>query len=148
MSWKNMSGIAWDMTTPPSNAYVWDADAESTEKSMEKNVPIKRGDEIVVLYVEKEPYLITEWHKKGGTVKEVLEHLYEALDYPLKPSTETVGGIYQRISQWFNGEKRIELIKKYENGQLKPKELLGDHCFFEGMGRSGNSKNIWVSTGS
>lgn len=152
MSWKITSGISWTMTESPDNAYAFDKnyepDLEKTKVIMNKKVPIKRGDEITVLYVDHEPYLVTKWNKKDGTLKEVLEHLYEALDTPLEPNWEETKGIYMRISNWFKSEARLELVKKYENGTLKPKELLGEHRYFEGMGREGSSKNIWVSTGS
>ena len=140
------------MTESPENAYAFDKnyepDHEKTKVIMNKKVPIKRGDKIAVLYVNHEPYLVTKWNKKDGTLKEVLEHLYDALDTPLEPNWEETKGIYERISNWFKSEDRLELVRKYENGELKPKELLGDHLYFEGMGREGSSKNIWVSTGS
>ena len=53
-----------------------------------------------------------------GTVKEVLEHLYESLNEPLAPNLEESERIYQKIGSWFDGGKRLELVKKYENGQL------------------------------
>ena len=140
------------MTDPPSEAYVsgedYEPDPVLTKEAMEKKIPIKRGDEIAVLYVEGKSFLVTKWNKKDGTMKEVLEHLYEALDEPLVPDWRETTGIYKRIGSWFDGEKRLELVRKYESGQLKAKELLGDHLFFEGMGREGSSKNIWVGTGS
>ncbi len=41
--------------------------------------------------------------------------------------------IYSMISLYFDTDDRMQLIKKYEEGKLKPYELLGDHRYFEGI---------------
>lgn len=154
MSWENSYNIAWNMTKPPSkDAGVFDGNYEKydlvkTKEAMNKVIPIEKGDEIVILYNQGEPIFTTKYNRSDRRLKTVLQHLYEALQKPIEVNHTNAELVYPKIANFFRSEMRLKLVKKYESGKLKFMDLLGDHIYFEGMGREGKKKLIHYSTGS
>jgi hypothetical protein len=132
MSWKNSHDIHWIMTKDPlEHAGILDEtyDPIETKKVMNQEIPINKGDEIVVLYDDSKPVLVTKYKKSDRKLKSVLAHLYKVLDTEMEIDNDIAEVVYSRISGFYRSEMRLELINKYEAGKLKPKDLLGDHVF-------------------
>jgi signal peptidase I len=153
MSWKITQEINWVMNRPASTAHVYcpDSDREDrqkAEKILNKRVPIKKGDEIVIFSDDNNNNLLCfKWKGKNDDLfGNVLNKIYRFLSTPIVP--ENPGWVYYKIGRFLRGERRLELVNKFENGTLTPKELMGDHIYFEGMKRAGRSKLIYISRGS
>jgi hypothetical protein len=154
MSWKDTNNISWSMYESHKTAYVFDEnydgpDKEKTKLIMNKKVPIKKGDQIVILYDNSKPIITKEWNGGETTIKNVLYFIEKALNENINNNNnDLITAVYKRISSWFCSKLRLELVEKFEKGKLKPKDLLGDHRYFEGMKRRGSSKFIEYSVGS
>lgn len=105
----------------------------------------------------------------GNTVRDVMKAFERGLHRPLLPGNrgrcDSIRGdyyfepseqkrpfpeknniVYAEISKYADSYERLELVKKYEEGKLKPYELYGDHRYFEGVVRKG--KYLHFCTGS
>ena len=58
------------------------------------------------------------------------------------------GIVYDMISGFVDTEERLNRIHKYEEGRLRPVDLLGDHIYFEGASRDGDTNIIEYFVGS
>ena len=47
-------------------------------------------------------------------------------------SIEGISIVYALIGSFLRKNDRLKMVKKFEANKLKYKELLGDHCYFEG----------------
>lgn len=155
MSWENSFDIHWIMTRDPlseeSGAGVWGEDSldpVKTKIAMNKEIPIKKGDEIAVIYSQGEPIFTVKYNKSDRKLKTVLQYIYKIIDTPLVVNSENTDMVYPKVANFFKSEMRLELIQKYEQGDLKPKDLMGSYDFFEGMQRDGKRKFIDCFIGS
>lgn len=41
--------------------------------------------------------------------------------------------VYESASRWFDSQNRLNIVRQYEDGKLKPKDTMGDHIYFEGL---------------
>jgi len=177
-SWKLFKNLHWYTHQPISSIRKYDSENDklvSAKDILDKKVPIKPGDRIVILRhcpancnkKTKELPVLTE-PIRGNTIRAVMNALERGLRRPLKSGnrgrSNTKKGdyyfepsqkydfppknkvVYDKISNYVDSHTRLELIKKYESGNLKPYELYGDYAFFEGIYRRG--KYLYFSVAS
>lgn len=168
MSLKAFDDLSWNIYQPLSSIRVFDRENNKlvpiTKDIMETKVPIKPGDRIVIIRFRtsydkkcKEIPVLTE-PIRGNTVKAIMKALERGLHKPItsgkrglrnsfyfEPSRQKNCSfptknevVYSKIARYIDSHTRLKLIKKYENGTLKPFELYGDYRYFEGIKRKGN----------
>ena len=155
--------ISWNLCEPLSKAQRYNKETNSfvdIKDLMDIKVPVKQNDQIAILYHNfcrhcnnKYEYTVVLTEKFTGkpTVKNVLKTLEKGLNKTIKPGDRGTKDnknyiVYSKISGYVDSKKRKELIDKYEKGKLKVFELLGDNCFFEGMGKKGKLIEYYVGS--
>lgn len=133
--------INWNIKTPfnDRNARYYDRENDKLIKipNTVLNQRIKgfrNGDKIIVLYGYNvdEKILFTE-PIGGHTLKSFLKAIERGVNRIIKNDNfETQRIVYGQIAMFGKESKRLELVNKFERGNLKIKDLIGDHCAFSG----------------
>jgi hypothetical protein len=168
MSWTEIfRQINWNLTEPLSTAKINGTGNLSINEIMNTEIPIKKGDKIQILRkccdnCSKKCKCITILSEPivgKKTAKNILKALERGLNkniipgdrrrnnkndkkkysqYKLENNIEKNSTIYHFIGQWFDTSARIHFVGLYEKGELKPRDLLGDHRYFEGISKKGD----------
>jgi len=135
--------ISWNITKPFSTACIYDNDVEIklNPKVFDEEVKIKHANEVALLFDDTQ-IIFTE-PIKGSILKSIFRSIERGLERIIDNyDIATRRSVYKRIGGFISFSRRMKLIRKYEYGKLKIKDLLGDHVFFEGGLHHVNG--IWV----
>ena len=124
--------------------------SNSVQNFLKTEVDIKDEDKVVILDINYgyKAALTTYIDKPESQYRviDVLETIERMLKTPIKPGIryikpctinyfeDDIDGdkfIYKKIEEFFGANTRIKLTKDYENSELTPVDLLGDHIHFE-----------------
>ncbi len=179
-SWKIFDKISWHMTDDISSIKIYNEEnlakpysfsSKFTQKILKTKVPVKNGDEVVIMSRDcKEPVFTAKITTRGEyyTVLDVMRAIYRGFNRIIHPGNRLNFGekvkkypyehfnsvfdknayIYSRIAGYIDSSNRMNLIKVYEEGGLKAKDLQGDTIYFEGVSRRGNTKYLTIGIGS
>jgi len=140
---KLISKVSWTINSHPDEAHIY----ENDNWEMQTPVPpeilnIKlRGKQIELLPGVSNlttPFI-------GNTFGEWMHCLYNGLNKKLivaELSRCEITAIYNAISEYFDSNKRLQLVKDFESNNLKAKELLGNHYYFESSLKL--QKGVWT----
>lgn len=145
--------IEWNMTSLHTEACLGYTHAKKPRpipipKEM-WNIPVrgmKKGDSVALLYSSHQPILATPI-TGGVTLKALFRSIQLGMRVPIKERTARAMLNHHALMP-FTTEWQKMLIKHAKAGRLRPVDLVGDHCFFEGDLHR-NTQGVWVySTGS
>lgn len=158
-NWDIFQYIYWQLDQPLSTAVRYDGDLKKLvdiENIMNIKVPIKNGDKIAILYydpsycINNNKYgntiILSEKFKGKPTVENVLKTLEKGLNKKITPYNKSNVNfdnniyiknsiIYSLISRFPLKNDRLNLINKYENGELKPCDLLYHDKYLSDIGK-------------
>jgi hypothetical protein len=139
--------ITWVITKPLSTAVIYTKDNKTIpvpEYILNKKKNILKGDKVALVWNNREPVITFPVH--GNTLKSILTAIEKGMKEYI-PIDDNIENVYSVISHFFKKSTRIELVKKFESGKLKPSDIIGDHHFYDG--NLGRKNHIWMySTGS
>jgi uncharacterized protein DUF6699 len=125
----------------PEGASTFDDDAELVPVTAEllDAVPEPSVDGAVIE--------LPRWHHercdqavvRGGTVRDVLQAVHDALTTPLDPEDLGVVAHVEETIERFRNDLQDGLREDFQNGKLEPLRLMGDHRFFEGFSNGGGA---------
>lgn len=117
------------------------------------NSPLKfrRNDALLLITSNRAQGLAIAIPKKVSTPKHLLHWIQRVYDTPVTKETcspETLQWIREEIKDRWSPRLVPDLISDLKKNKLILRDLLGDHCFWEGFCRIGDS-NLWnISFGS
>lgn len=137
--------VNWNITQPISSARSYDKRVK-IDGVLSSEVSFKHDCKIAILSEGGKPVTLENIGGKR-TVRDVLEVIQAGLNKTLKVdaysnvhwseeygnSFDKIKAVYGAISTFLHPSLRMGLVRKFEEGCLKQKDLLGDHVFFEGL---------------
>lgn len=139
--------ISWNINHPVSKAKLWDSKKNDfvtiPPGMLDKKVAVRKGDRITILFQDGKP-LFTEPLGAAKTLRGVFTSIERGLDRKIpKDKFDVREKVYRQIAAFFHYKHRMPLVKKFEAGILKVRDLLGDHVFWEGGLKRGKG-GIWT----
>lgn len=128
--------FAWELTEPLSTAAHYVGDHRSPgvfDEVRNRKLPyFRKGDRIACLFSGRD-IIISERIVGGKTVWHAMEALERGLHRVIDPKDHDLREkIYAHIAKFYHSNTRLDLVQSFENGTLKPIDLLGDHTGFAG----------------
>ena len=150
--WKITQKLLWILINPLKDSFLSEDEKLTKEEILQFKLPIKKDDKLIIIKTideDRELIPLIEVNIKGEpTFENLCKILEKELNKYIKVDNNMVEYFYKKIANFRFSKDRLELVKKYESGKLKPIDLLGDHKFFEGFERLGKSNYIIYNVGS
>lgn len=139
------SKISWRITTPVSEMEMYDDNDKKIKIPkwyMESKLNIKDGDEVALLWYDSK--LTYSYPVRGSTrlaiYKAIEKGMNSVIKYNKDPDLQS--RIYEKIGSFSKESTKKKLMNKFENGELTPRDLVGQYDFYEGRLRRKNG--IWI----
>jgi hypothetical protein len=130
---KLISEVSWNINCHPDEACTYVKDESFPLSDSILNIKLRSKNLISLLWLDSKPVFTVEF--TGSTFKDWMNTLYEGLNREIIKehiSIESISIVYALIGSFLRENDRLKMVKKFEANKLKYKELLGDHCYFEG----------------
>jgi hypothetical protein len=135
--------INWVITKPLSTAVIYTKDNTTLspipEYILNKKKNILKGDKVALVWNNMEP--VITFPVRGNTLKSILTAIEKGMKEPISVN-DNAANVYSVIGRFFGKSTRMELVKKFESGKLKPSDIIGDHHFYSG--NLSRKNHIWM----
>lgn len=135
--------LEWTLDEPLSESYISD-DSISKEQLFAKSNPFPEITKIVILSFSGIPLVVVE--QKCETIGHILKTIEQNMDKPILLERVNLAEIYKYIGGFWDKQERLMYANRLEDGELKPKDIIANYVFFEGLYSKDNM--IWYECGS
>lgn len=126
--------LEWKLYQPLSESFIED-DSITKDQLFGQANPYPTATKIVVLSFSGVPLVVVE--KRCQTIEDILktieENMDKAIEYSIEGEMRYLPELYKYIGGFWDRKERLEYIKKLEDGELKPKDILANYVFFGGI---------------
>lgn len=140
---EHLKNITWSLRQPLNEAqyYKNDPDPMSVPVSVwNTKLNIRKNDKVAVLYDDEEPVIFEPI--RGSTIGSLFAALDRGLNKIIPNNRDNTKIVYSSIGNWLKSKDRLELAKLFERNKLTPRNLLGDHDFYNGSMQRDNG-GVW-----
>lgn len=148
--WNEFDKISWDLSRDKEFPFYKGSHGDWID-FLDSKLPLRTNDVLLLITSNRTQGLGIQILKEVVHARDMLHWIYKVFDMPVNCrvcSPEIVKWIQGEIKdRWFSPEKE-RLLRDFRDNRCTVRDLLGDHCFWEGLCRIGDSSVLNISFGS